>query len=155
MGHLGFSYVGLIYLLLLFIPNLYWARHLPPGYSAEQEPRVLVALERVGQVAVTCCALIFQDFNVANRGAWTLWLAASALLMLLYEGCWVRYFRRPSLHTFYGNLGPIPVPLASLPVAAFLCLGLYGQVIWMVAGVVVLGIGHIGIHLQHHRALRG
>ena len=29
MGHLGFSYVGLIFLLLLFIPNLLWARICP------------------------------------------------------------------------------------------------------------------------------
>jgi hypothetical protein len=32
---------------------------------------------------------------------------------------------------------------------AFLLLGIYGKVIWLIASVIVLGIGHIGIHIQH------
>lgn len=31
-GHLGFSYVGLLFLLLLFIPNLIWTKNKPHGY---------------------------------------------------------------------------------------------------------------------------
>ena len=32
---LGFSYVGLIFLLMLFIPNILWSRKKPLGYSSE------------------------------------------------------------------------------------------------------------------------
>ena len=49
----------------------------------------------------------------------------------------------------------VPMAGATLPVAAFLLLGIYGQVIWMVLSAAVLGIGHIGIHWQHRRALAG
>jgi hypothetical protein len=41
------------------------------------------------------------------------------------------------------------VPLASLPVIAFLLLGIYGKVIWLIASAILIGIGHIGIHIQH------
>ncbi len=34
-GHFGFSYIGLIFLLSLFIPNLIWTRKKPQGYTAE------------------------------------------------------------------------------------------------------------------------
>lgn len=41
MGHFGFSYVGLIFLLMLFIPNILWTKKIPEGYTAEGENRVL------------------------------------------------------------------------------------------------------------------
>ncbi len=48
-GHLGFSYVGLIFMLMLLIPNLLWIKKQPQGYSAEKENRFLALLERVGE----------------------------------------------------------------------------------------------------------
>jgi hypothetical protein len=36
-GHLGFSYVGLVFLMMLFVPNLIWKKRQPQGYSAENE----------------------------------------------------------------------------------------------------------------------
>jgi len=47
----------------------------------------------------------------------------------------------------------IPAPGATLPVAAFLLLGIYGKVIWLIISSVILGIGHIGIHMQHIKRL--
>lgn len=55
----GFSYVGLIYLLMLFIPNMIWAKNPPEGYTAEYENKVLTIIERIGEVLCTCCSLIF------------------------------------------------------------------------------------------------
>ena len=41
--NLGFSYIGLLYLLMLFIPNLFWTKHQPTGYEkyAVRENRIL------------------------------------------------------------------------------------------------------------------
>lgn len=71
--HFGFSWVGLIFLLMLFTPNLVWTRYQPEGYSeyAKRENKVLLVLERIGEVAVTCLVLIFRDFNPQG---WSLWL---------------------------------------------------------------------------------
>ena len=158
MGHLGFSYLGLIFLLMLFVPNIIWTKHKPAGYEdiVGKEKGILPILERAGQVCVTCCALIFKDFNLPDAfSLWSLWLVATIILMLLYELSWIRYFTgEHTLESFYGNLWIIPVPLASLPVTAFLLLGIYGKVIWLVVSVIILGIGHIGIHIQHLRELR-
>lgn len=152
MGHFGFSYIGLIYLLMLFIPNIIWTKNMPKGYNeiVKDENRILLLFERVGQVAVTCLAVIFKDFNINNLSIWSLWIIASFIIMLLYEICWVRYFKSThTLEDFYGSFLGIPVPLASLPIMGFLLLGIYGKVVWIVIAVIVLGIGHIGIHLQH------
>lgn len=154
MGHFGFSYIGLIFLSMLTIPNLIWTRHQPKGYSAQNENRILLAFERVGQILVVCTALIFLDFNLRPWSVWTLWLVAAVVLMLMYEGWWIRYFKSPkSLADFYSSFLGVPVAGATLPVAAFFLLSIYGKVIWLSVSTVILGIGHIGIHLQHSREL--
>lgn len=150
MGHLGFSYIGLIFLLMLTIPNLIWTKYQPNGYDFHGENKVLLIFERVGQVLVTCTSLFFSDFNLRPWSTWTLWLVAAVILMFMYECWWIRYFRsRKGLADFYSSFCGVPVAGATLPVVAFLLLGIYGKVVWLIISVVILGIGHIGIHLQH------
>ena len=156
MGHFGFSYVGLVYLVLLMAPNLLWTKRKPQGYDPAGENKVLLGFERVGEVCVVCTSLIFSDFNLRPWSPWSLWLVASFLLMLLYELWWVRYFRSErTLGDFYRSLCGIPVAGATLPVLAFFLLGIYGKVVWLMLSVVILGIGHIGIHWQHRKELPG
>lgn len=150
MGHLGFSYMGLIFLLMLIIPNLIWTKHQPEGYDFQNESKILLLFERAGQVLVTGTVLIFSDFNLHSWSRWTIWLIASVILMLMYECWWIQYFRsQKTLADFYSSFWGIPVAGATLPVVAFFLLGIYGRVIWLLISVAVFGIGHIGIHLQH------
>ena len=151
----GFSIVGVVFLAMLFIPNIRWARNQPAGYEelSGHESKILLAFERVGQVLTSVSALVF----VCPQGLslpWLLWLIAAFLLMLLYELAWVRYFKGGErLDGMYQSLGPIPVPIASLPVAAFVLLGVWYQSPVAVIAAVILGVGHIGIHLGHLREL--
>ena len=148
----GFSYVGLVYLAMLMIPNVIWAGNKPENYEryAGKENRALLAFERTGEVLVSAIALVFADFDLRPWDAWSLWLVLSFTLMLLYEAFWIRYFRsRRTMHDFYRGFAGIPVAGATLPVAAFFLLGIYGKNIPMVLATLILGIGHIGIHLAH------
>ena len=154
---LGFSYIGVLFLLLLFVPNLFWTKNKPSGYeqSTEDENRLLLVLERTGEILVTCMAPIFSDFNFYSLSLWSLWLAAAFLCMILYEIWWIRYFRsRKTLADFYSSLCGIPVAGAVLPVLAFLLLGIYDKNPILIGTDVMLGIGHIGIHLQHLKKCR-
>ena len=148
----GFSYVGLIYLMMLYVPNILWARMQPEGYDPSGENRILVILERIGEVAVTCLVLIFSDFNIRGWSPWSWWLIASFSAMVLYELYWIRYFRSPrTMADQYGPFLGIPIPGASLPVLAFILLAIYGCNPVLAAATVVLGIGHLGIHIGHVR----
>ena len=111
----GFSYIGLIWLIMLTVPNLIWTKNQPKDYEkySSNENKILLAFERCGQVIVTTTALIFSDFNFKGFNFW--------------------------------------VAGATLPVIAFFLLGIYGGNIVMLVGTIVLGIGHIGIHLQHEK----
>lgn len=155
LGHFGFSYIGLIYLTMLTVPNIIWSKHQPEGYTAKNENKILRWFERIGQVLVTVIALIFSDYNPTAFSLWSIWLIASAVLMILYEVCWIRYFKGGcKLNDFYRDFLGIPVPLATLPVTAFLLLGVYGKVIWLIVSIIILGIGHIGIHVQHLKEIK-
>ena len=152
--NLGFSYIGLIYLMMLMIPNMIWSKNKPLNYDkySKNENKVLLAFERIGEVGNTCLALIFSDFNVNSISYWSIVLLISFVLMLLYEVYWIRYFRSSkSMKDQYSSLLGIPVAGATLPVLSFLLLGIYGKNIFLIVSTVILGIGHIGIHLNHRK----
>lgn len=155
MGHFGFSYIGVLYLVMLFAPNAVWAKNKPIDAQPITEHKVLLFFERIGQVFCTSIVLVFRDFNLAPFSQKSIWFLVSFFLMLVYELCWIRYFIGP--HTeqaFYKSFCGVPVPLAVLPVFAFFLLGVYGEVIWLSIAAVFLGIGHIGIHIQHIKAMK-
>ena len=51
MFHFGFSYVGFIYLLMLFIPNIIWTKHKPVNYEeySQKESKVLQIIEKTDE----------------------------------------------------------------------------------------------------------
>ena len=150
--HFGFSYTGLLLLLMLFIPNIFWTKNQPADYDqyVQRENKVLLFLERAGEVLVTGLLLVFRDFNVQGVEPRLLWLAAAFALMILYELYWIRYFRsEKKMRDFYSSFLGVPVAGATLPVLAVLLMAVYGRNPLLFAVGIILGIGHIGIHLQH------
>lgn len=152
----GFSYVGAVYLLMLFSPNLLWTKNKPKDYEKYigSENKTLLMLERVGEVLTCGTVLIFSDFNINGISCWSIWLFLSFVLMLLYEAYWVRYFNSSKrMEDFYSSFLGVPVAGATLPVAAFLFLAVYGKSIPLLFSVLILGVGHIGIHWNHKKEI--
>ena len=74
--------------------------------------------------------------------------------MVLYEIYWVRYFRsEKKMSDFYNSICGFPVAGATLPVCAFTLLGVYGGNVFLIVSTIVLGIGHIGIHVSHYKSI--
>lgn len=154
--HFGFSYIGFIFLLMLMIPNIIWNKNQPKDYEkyVKNENKVLLTFERIGEMLVTCISLIFNDFNINKISNWTIILLIAFILMILYEIYWIRYFKsNKTMKDMYSSLLKIPVAGATLPVVAFLLLGIYGKNIFLIISTIILGIGHIGIHLNHKKEL--
>ena len=123
--NIGFSYIGLIFLLMLVIPNIIWSKAKPKNYEAysKNENKVLLVFERVGEILVTCIALIFTDFNITEWSVSSLLLIIAFILMVLYEIYWIKYFKSDrTMQDMYSSLIGIPVAGATLPVFAFLLL---------------------------------
>ena len=154
--HFGFSYVGLFFLLMLFIPNFIWAKNKPENYDiySKNENKILLILERAGEIAVSCLVLVFKDFNPQGVNIRLLWLGGAFALMVLYEIFWARYFRsEKTMKDFYRSLLGIPVAGATLPIAAVLLIAVYGRNPFLFAAGIVLGTGHVGIHLAHRKEI--
>ncbi len=147
----GFSFVGLLFLVMLFVPNILWSKCPPNDYEkySKNENPILLALERIGEVLVTVFSLfcgVDFSFNVV--------LVMAFILMVVYELYWIRYFRSPkTMHDMYGRFLFIPLPGAALPVLAFLILGVCANNILLFISSVILGIGHIGIHFNHKQEI--
>lgn len=155
--HFGFSYIGFIMLLMLMIPNMIWSKNKPLNYDkyAVKEKKGLLLLERIGEMTVSAISLIFKDFNIQEISFRLIFLAIAFALMILYEIYWLRYFKsEKTMKDMYSSILGVPVAGATLPVCAFFFLGLYGKNILLMAAVIILGIGHIGIHINHMREVK-
>ena len=76
--HLGLSYIELIFLIMLMIPNLFWTKNQPEDYEkyVHNENKILLLFEKAGEVLVTCLLLILSNFNIQGITAWMIWLIA-------------------------------------------------------------------------------
>ena len=154
--HFGFSYIGLIFLIMLMVPNLFWTKNQPKNYEkyVHNENKIMLAFERVGEVLVACLVLIFRDFNIQDVSVWMIWLIAAFAMMIMYEAYWIRYFKsEKTMNDFYSSLLGIPVAGATLPVIACGLIAVYGRNPLLFVAVIILGVGHIGIHLNHRKEL--
>lgn len=143
----GFSLVGIILLLMLFVPNILWSRYPPKDYEkySKNENRILLALERIGEVLV----VIFSLFCGVNF-SFDVILFMIFILMSIYELYWIRYFKGPkTMHDMYCSYRGIPLPGATLPVMSFFLFGVCANNLFLIISSVILGIGHIGIHFAH------
>ena len=147
----SFSFAGLLFLVMLFVPNILWSRCPPKDYEkySKHENRILLALERIGQVLVTALSL-FCGVNFSFNKIFLI----AFLLMVIYDIYWIGYFRSPkTMKDMYGNFLFIPLPGATLPVIAFFLLGVCANNVFLAISSIILGIGHIGIHMGHKREI--
>ena len=150
----GFSYLGFLFLLMLIIPNIIWSKKKPKDYDkyVKNENKILMLLERIGEILVTCLSLFFNNFNIDKVSC--VFLLLAFLIMILYEIYWIRYFKsEKTMKDMYSSLFKIPLPGATLPIIAFLLLGVSCKNTILLLATILLGIGHIGIHFQHQKEI--
>ena len=95
----GFSLAGLVFLVMLFVPNILWSRYPPENYDeySKNENKLLLTFERIGEVLVTI-------FSLFCGNTFNMFLAIAAVLMILYEMYWIRYFKSSrTMKDMYGN----------------------------------------------------
>ncbi|WP_296579507.1 hypothetical protein [Ruminococcus sp.] len=150
----GISVVGIAFLLMLFIPNILWSKRQPAGYedSAKHENKVLLTLERAGEALVSALLLTDRRLDRYSFSPRLGYIILALVLMIIYELYWIKYFRSSrTLADMYSDYCGFPLAGASLPVFATFLLGVYACNAFLIAAAIILGIGHIGIHLMHKK----
>ena len=74
MIHFGFSYIGLLYLVMLFVPNFIWTKYKPTNYEVivKEENKILLWFERIGEVLVCGIVIMFSEFNLKPINVWSI-----------------------------------------------------------------------------------
>lgn len=151
-----FHWSSLAMPLAVMLPNLLFFATKPmnvPEKAAGQALRngqILEIFERIGQIGITVAPLFFRiDLTtMANMAALLLML----LSLLIYYGCWARYFIQGRAYSLlFSPLGILPIPMAVSPILAMLFAAKLLNSYVLLAFVILLAIGHIPISYHEHR----
>jgi hypothetical protein len=139
-----FSIAGAIVSLAVLAPNLLLLVAPPrDGIRTVDAGPLFTVLERVGQVACLVTPALTGSALTGSAVAADWWLAPVAIAVGGYLALWGRYLAVRRFDVLYRSLGPLPIPMAVLPVVAFLAAGAWLQSWWIVASAVVLAAGHL------------
>ena len=137
-----FSIVGAIVSFAVLAPNLLLLVAPPrDGMRTADAGLPFTVLERIGQAACLVAPALTGTAGVA--GVWNGWLVPVVVAIAGYLALWGRYLAVRRFGILYRSLGPLPIPMAVLPVVAFLGAGVWLQSWWIVASAVVLAAGHL------------
>lgn len=146
-----FSLAGAAVSLMILAPNAILLVFRPVDTPPPtRPPRLLMWIERAGQAL---CLVVPALTGHQPGGPW--WSVPLFACAAVYIGLWGRYVatgRR--IAALYAPLGPIPVPMALFPVAAFLCAAGWLGSWWIALAATILAIGHIPLSLTTARATR-
>lgn len=137
--------LGIIFVVILLIPNIVYAVRFP-NVKNQCRNRVMNGLEQIGRYA-SLALMVFPlgvwKFGFSNVTCFLLYLFGDGLLLLAYWIVWIFYFRQQSL--------PRARALAALPTAVFLLSGIMLGHWLLVAAAVIFGIGHLYVTDRNHR----
>ncbi|GAA2225685.1 hypothetical protein N1031_04395 [Herbiconiux moechotypicola] len=141
---MGFSPIGLIVSLAVLAPNLLLLPFPPRDQPAARRiPPVLTWVERAGQGL----CLVVPAITEPGAVVWW-WAPVVAAALAGYCALWLRYLLRGRSHALlFEPVWRIPVPMALLPVVAFLATAAWLGNPWIALAAVVLAAGHIPISL--------
>lgn len=128
---------GLILVVLLLIPNIFYAVKMQNGRNRCTNT-AMNALEQIGRYG--CMFLMVFNIGIAelgfsSLGKFLLYLVGNACLMIAYWVVWILYFCK---ETYWKQIA-----LAVIPTCLFLLSGITMRHILLIVFGVVFGIGHI------------
>lgn len=152
---MGFSVIGTIIAIAIFIPNLLMIKF-PPNNA----PKVLkdggiifTIFERIGQVG--CILVLIISKNNFEKLTINIWAVFMGFCILIYYFLWARYIvKGQEYKLLWEPLSFIPIPMAVFPVGAFLFAAILGKSIWLGILVVFLGIGHFANSWYSYKELK-
>lgn len=146
---MGFSPWGLVVAAVMLAPSLLlWAWPPRTPLPTPPIPAPLVWMERSGQALCIVVATLVPAGAMAPG-----WIPLLAISTAAYYALWARYLRggRTSVLLF-APWWIIPVPLALLPVAAFVSAAGWLSNPWLAVSAVILAAGHIPASAYRARA---
>ena len=133
-----FNYYGLVFVVIIMIPNIVFAIKCKDGFSSAYKNRAVIVLEQIGRYA--CLALMifnipYTYFDFWFDSALTVYLTVNGLLLLAYLIFWFVCWKQN------GKLKALS--LSILPSLIFLFSGIVLANIPLIAFAVLFAVNHI------------
>lgn len=137
---MGFSPVGLIVALVMLAPSLaLWAWPPRTPLPGGRVPWPLAWLETAGQALCVATAV----FVVPGEMVAT-WAIPTVVTIVAYHALWARFlFGGRAAATLYAAWWVVPIPMAIVPVLAFLGAAFSLSNPWLAVSAVILAAGHV------------
>lgn len=152
---MGFSIIGTIIAIAIFIPNLLMIKFPPNNAPKDLKDAgiIFTVLERIGQVGCILILVISKtNFEKLTINIWAVFMGSC---LLIYYFLWARYVvKGQEYNLLWEPLSFIPIPMAVFPVGVFLFAAILGKSIWLVILVVFLGIGHFANSWHSYKELK-
>lgn len=152
---MGLHLLGFIIPIFVLLPNLIFIFFQPRDTpnSLASPPLIITLLERIGQAACFTMPIVFGRLVAAQ--SFGLPAALMALCLLVYYGCWVRYYS--SGRVFEVLFKPwlnIPVPMAVFPALYFLLLAVWLRSWLFAVPACLFTVGHLVNSWNVYRQVR-
>lgn len=140
---MGFSYIGLIVVCVILLPNLLFMafppQNVPLGLKGGNI--LLTVMERAGQVGFIIIPII--SYSYFSGIAFNIFTGIMIFSAIMYYGLWIRYFvRGREFYLLFKPLGVIPVPMAVFPIIYMLFSAIWLRHMWLGAAAVIFAVGH-------------
>ncbi|MBE5874088.1 MAG: hypothetical protein E7287_06715 [Lachnospiraceae bacterium] len=137
MGMNWLNVFGLVFVVLLLIPNIIYAIK-DKNKQNKCTNKFMNVIEQIGRYG--CMFLMVFNIGIAEFGfgsvyAFLIYLFGNTLLIILYWIIWILYFKK---HTYLKQMS-----LAVIPTCLFLLSGITMQHYLLVLFGVIFGMGHI------------
>ena len=144
-----FTLPGLLVALAVLAPNALLLVFRPTtGIPRTTDAGLLFTiLERAGQVG---CLVVLTMSGARGLDGW---LVGTLIVVAGYWALWARYLARRRFADLYAPLGPLPIPMAVLPVLAFGLAAAWAASWWLGIAVVLLAVGHLANSWTVYRQL--
>lgn len=150
---MGFSFFGLIIVILIIIPNIIYMLKFPPKNVPRNliEPNIIYTiLERTGQIGCLTLLVITPD-NFQFKSS-ILLISLIMICIVIYYGLWIRYIVKGQQYMYlWKPFYIIPIPLAILPIIIFLIVSILNKSILISLVTIIFAIGHITISLNNYK----
>ena len=152
---MGFTVMGLVLFLLIFLPNGVILLCPPKGVPADIKDAgfIFTAMERCGQIGIALLLLFSAEhFDTAQPNVWLYFMMAC---IAVYYGLWIRYvLKGAEFSLLFSPLWGIPIPMAVFPVAAFLLASVWMGSAPLAVASGMFAVGHFANSWYSYRLIR-
>lgn len=137
---------GAIVVVLIMVPNIFYALSKKEEKTEVTTKKFIVILEQIGRyscIVLMCLPILVWRFGFGSSTEFLVYIIVNAVLILLYYIFWIMYSKKKTLAKAF--------LLAIIPTMIFLISGLLLRHWLLVAAAFIFGVAHVGVIYETHK----